>query len=251
MKKILLCSLMILILVACGGGCPCPNDTPDPEPTDTPTPEPNDTPEPTDTPESNDPSAQTPWHCVDFESPQFPQTAQYGYPVQKPGDVVIYVFPTDINHFITVKVLDFKESSTGPFPGVFGLYNYAEIDNVSNTVTYFPSFGADQILKVGNINLEFDFSQIGFQPSQITFEFVDFGGNENLSINGDRQTIFIGDLFLAPASIGIAGVVVDGESLENEGTMYANAGLVTLTGAVNMFAIGGQEFWIDNVCAQE
>jgi hypothetical protein len=98
-------------------------------------------------------------------------------------------------------------------------------------------------MRTNNINLEFDFSNIGFAPSEVRFEFLDLGGAENLSVNG--SPIFAGDLPAVPSPVG--GVNV---SVLTTPVAGGKKGIVILTGAVQKVRVGGQEFWIDNVCAR-
>ena len=165
--------------------------------------------------------------CVDFEPPLTLGT-QYGTPVgQNSGDVA---FTT--TNGVTVKVLDFH------FTGGGGAFNLAMIDAAP------VPFGSGQSIRTNNINLEFDFSLIGFATSQVQFEFLDLGGLENIAVNG--SSIFTGELAAAPSPIG--GVSISVTTVPVTG---GKRGTVTLTGVVKTLKIGGQEFWIDNVCARQ
>ena len=165
--------------------------------------------------------------CVDFEPPLTLGT-QYGTPVgQNSGDVAF----TTANG-ITVRVLDFH------FTGGGGAYNLARIEAAP------VPFGSGQCIRTNNINLEFDFSLIGFATSQVQFEFLDLGGSENISVNG--SSIFTGELAAVPSPIG--GVSISVTTVPVTG---GKKGTVTLTGVVKTLKIGGQEFWIDNVCARQ
>lgn len=164
--------------------------------------------------------------CVDFEPPLTIGT-QYGSPVgQSPGTTVFTTngIPVSIYNFV--------------FTGGGGTFNLAKIDAAP------VPFGSGQNIRTNNINLEFDFSQLGFQPSQVEFEFLDLGGLENLSVNG--SPLFAGELSSAPTPIG-------GVSLAVSTTPVAGGkkGTVTLKGSIKTLRIGGQEFWIDNVCTRK
>ena len=87
----------------------------------------------------------------------------------------------------------------------------------------------------------FIFSQVGFIPRRVTLAYLDLGGNENISVNGDPFPAFIGELANAPPAMGGANVVVTPSS--------GGAGKVEIDGAVFILKIGGQEFWLDDVCA--
>lgn len=164
--------------------------------------------------------------CVDFEPPLAVGT-QYGAPAgHHSGDVV---FTTN---GIPVSVHDFN------FPSGGGTFNVANIDLAP------VPFGSGQSMRTNNINLEFDFSGIGFAPKQARFEFLDLGGFENTSVNG--SPIFVGDLSSAPNPIGGVNISVSTTPVSG-----GKKGIVILTGAVQTIRVGGQEFWIDNVCAGE
>lgn len=162
--------------------------------------------------------------CVDFEPPLAIGT-KYGTPSNNPGDVVL------TTNGIPVSVHKFD------FVGGGGTFNYA-------TVEMPPAlFGKNQVLNTNNINVGFDFGNIGFTPTEVQLEFLDLGGIENISVNG--SPIFAGDLSNAPAQIGGVNIFVAVMP-----TTGGNMGIVTLKGPVKELKIGGQEFWIDNVCAR-
>lgn len=162
--------------------------------------------------------------CVTFEPPLTVGT-EYGAPAgQSSGDTIFTA------NSITVSVYDFVSSGGGNTLGV------ARIDAA-------PS-GSGQSIRTNNINLEFDFGGIGFVPTKVQFEFLDLNIDENLSVNG--SPIFAGDIAAAPKSLGGATVAVSSTPLG-----VNKKGIVTLTGAIQTLRVGGQEFWIDNVCAME
>ncbi len=164
--------------------------------------------------------------CVDFELPLALGT-QYGAPAgHHPGDII---FTT---RGIPVSVHEFEFSGGG------GLFNVATIDLAP------APFGAGQNMSSNNINLEFDFTGLGFTPAQVSFEFEDQGGDQNLSVNG--SSMFIGDLASAPTPM--SGVDV---SVSTTPVGAGTTGTVILTGLVQKLRVGGQQFWIDNVCARE
>lgn len=163
--------------------------------------------------------------CVDFEPPLAIGT-EYGTPAgNQSGDVV---FTTNA---VKVSVYDFD------FVGGGGTFNVARIEAAP------VPFGSGQSIRTNNINLEFDFSGIGFQTSEVQFEFLDLGGFENISVNGSQ--IFAGELSSAPSPVG--GVSIDVYKAAVQG---GNKGVVILRGAVQTLKVGGQEFWLDNVCAR-
>lgn len=107
----------------------------------------------------------------------------------------------------------------------------------------FVAFGNGQIANPNNINLGFDFSAITFVPSSVTFQWRDYGGHENLRVNGSG--IYVGELVGAPSPIG--GATVSHVWGWGPGNAYKQ-GTTTLTGPVSILGIGGQEFYLDNVC---
>ena len=88
--------------------------------------------------------------------------------------------------------------------------------------------------------MEFDYSQSGRTPSIVTVDYIDQGGSENFSVNG--SDVFAGEISEVPSEI--KGVKVTVTKNEN------GSGTITMVGPVTSFQVGGQEFAIDNVCAQ-
>lgn len=165
--------------------------------------------------------------CVTF-SP-FALGTTYGAPVgQSSGDLAL------TENGIPVRVYNFQ-LSTGPLA-----FNRAYIDNAP-----FP-FGAGKSIRTNNINLQFDFTGLAFRVRRVRLAFLDLGGYENLSING--SPIKVGELTAAPPVI--AGVSVAVSSAPLPPPMSGKTGTLTLTGPVQTLLIGGQELWIDEVCAQ-
>jgi hypothetical protein len=111
----------------------------------------------------------------------------------------------------------------------------------------FGGFGSGpQIARSNNINIGFSYGGVGFVPTMVSFDWVDLGGVENLIVNG--SPVFIGELDTPPAVLGGASVsTVSGPFLGGD------RGTTTLTvpagSSITRFEVGGQEFWIDRVCA--
>lgn len=98
--------------------------------------------------------------------------------------------------------------------------------------------GPDPSARLSNFSLQFGFGGLTFVPSQVTIDYHDKGGFENLTFNG--TPLRIGQL----ETLGGGGVAV--------AWWWAGGhkeGRVTITGPVNHATIGGQELWIDSVCA--
>jgi hypothetical protein len=134
---------------------------------------------------------------------------------------------------IPVRLYNFR-LSTGPF-----IFNRAYIDNAP-----FP-FGSGQSIRTNNVNLQFDFTGLPFRVRRVKLAFLDLGGYENLSVNGSN--LYVGELTAAPAALNGVGVSVSASPLPPP--LGGKTGSVVLTGNVQTLRIGGQELWIDEVCA--
>ena len=140
---------------------------------------------------------------------------------QQPGDLV-YETPEGVR----VYVQDFLYSDEG------GTFNTADIQGPSD------EFGSGPFVFFNNLNMQFDFNDLPFEPRRVDFEFRDQGGNQNLSVNG--SDVYRDLLVVAPSPIGgVSWSWVDG------GTRFGG----TLDGTVEQFLIGGQELSVDTVCA--
>ncbi|MBL1137790.1 MAG: hypothetical protein HND46_20960 [Chloroflexi bacterium] len=97
--------------------------------------------------------------------------------------------------------------------------------------------GSGQELIVNNVSIAFDF---GGPVSFVSLRFGEYGGNVNIEINGDFRNE---DDFAKIHNQVIGGVtVLVGNGFGND------SGMIVLVGTVNTFSIGGQEFFIDEVC---
>jgi hypothetical protein len=161
--------------------------------------------------------------CVEFGPPP-PIGAQWGGAVGTPINSVVFV-----ENGVRVSVHRFFTAA-----GTF--YNLMRIEAA------FGGFGSGQIARSNNINIGFDYSAVGFAVKAVRFEWRDAGGVENLIVNGAGP--FIGELDTPPAALG--GVSVSSTSFAVPG---GDQGTTTLSGPVGRFQVGGQEFWIDRVCA--
>jgi subtilisin len=148
--------------------------------------------------------------CVDFEA----QTLESEYRV---GD-----FLTDRGITMTFKAFDFG--------------------NGQSTTTGFASITGSRVNKLispNNINVQFGFA---YPIDALSFFYVDQGGSENLEVNSELRAV--NDLdSLDGASVG--GVQVSVEVLSSSPNTVAT---VRLQGNITQFAVGGQEFDLDNVC---
>lgn len=93
-------------------------------------------------------------------------------------------------------------------------------------------------LWTNNIVASFDF---GARLGGLRLSFGDYGGNENLSLNGALLNVAaLGEL---PSTIAGVQVAASGAGASGQGL-----GELTLLGPVTSFGIGGQEFALDDVC---
>ena len=100
--------------------------------------------------------------------------------------------------------------------------------------------GSGQEMKVNNVNLAFVY---GCSWESLSLLFGETGGNLNIEINGDfRNFTDFPDIH----GDTIGGVDVD--VLITSSFDHEYMGILTLSGEINSFAIGGQELWIDHVC---
>lgn len=109
-----------------------------------------------------------------------------------------------------------------------------------------PSFTGTggQAINTRNINLSFDFSALRFTPDNVKLIFRDTGGFENFSVNG--SPIVRGEL-----ASGSGGGVSWTVTAAAEANPANRVGTLTINGNVQSLMIGGQEFWIDEVCAKK
>jgi hypothetical protein len=162
--------------------------------------------------------------CVFFNVPALGTV--YGSPVGNvPGQVVF------VENGIKVTVEKFLH------PGGMTSFNFAQIVN-----SPLAGFGAGKVANVNNINLGFHFGGLSFVPSTVTFDWLDYGGHENLKVNA--SALYAGELIFAPSPWG--GAVVTHAWF---GVVGGKQGRTKLSGAVSYFWTGGQEWYIDNVCA--
>jgi hypothetical protein len=115
--------------------------------------------------------------------------------------------------------------------------------NICRIDPAFGGFGFSHVGNTNNINLKFDFTSLGFTANRVEFEFADLGGTENISVNG--QPVTVGELTAAPAAIA-PGVSFHTMTIPITG---GKEGMGILIGSVQTLVIGGQEFWLDNICA--
>ncbi|HEX2209693.1 MAG TPA: hypothetical protein VHG93_18575 [Longimicrobium sp.] len=109
------------------------------------------------------------------------------------------------------------------------------------------AFSAGQAVRTLHINLIFDFTGIGFTPSSYTFDYLDMNGPqsyENLRVNASG--VFIGELDTPPAFLGVPISVSSGPFAVPP---IGDRGTLKFAPVVNRLMVGGQDLWIDHVCA--
>jgi len=152
---------------------------------------------------------------VDFES-LVPNTT-YGVGVNQPGDGIFS------ENGIAVSI----ERS------LFNVFETATVDGWASRE--FPTTS----MTIGNVNLRFDLTRLGFAAQIVSFEYTDLGGDEELGING---SVFRFDTF-RDAEPSLNGVNV---TVTETPALGGIKGTVTLEGSLNSVTIGGQEFAMDN-----
>jgi hypothetical protein len=102
--------------------------------------------------------------------------------------------------------------------------------------------GSGYELRANNVNFNF---QLDYPLSKLTFKFADFGGNENIKVNNDFRNV---SNFLGLNNTTIGGVNVSVTAVQNISSIR---GEMVLQGSISGFTVGGQEFWIDEVCPEK
>lgn len=163
--------------------------------------------------------------CIDFEAPLAAGT-RYGSPTQTPGTTVL------VSGGVKMSVESFLHPS--------GTTSF----NSATVTAAAPGTSSGQALSVNNINLKF---ATLLAAKQITFDFFDLGGHENLSING--ASLNPGEL-AATASVvnGVNVLVLTTPVVNAGGVVIGKQGRVRMQGQIKEFIVGGQEFALDNIC---
>jgi hypothetical protein len=143
-----------------------------------------------------------------------------------------YTVGTSISEFGTTMVFqDYWWYPATPYSG-----GYGEIKNLGEA----GHIGKDMWLN--NINLNFGFV---YPRSEISLNFGYYGGSINLYVNDapPYPPIIVGDPMNLSGSYGSFNV--------NVVNLGSNKYKLVITGTINSFAIGGQEFVIDHVVAKK
>jgi hypothetical protein len=109
-------------------------------------------------------------------------------------------------------------------------------------------FSAGQAARTLHINLIFDFTALTFTPSSYTFDYLDVPGPaayENLRVNA--SPVFIGELNAPPPALG--GVPISFAAGPFAVPPSGDRARVKLGAGVGRLTVGGQDLWVDHVCA--
>lgn len=98
-------------------------------------------------------------------------------------------------------------------------------------------------LEMDNINVQFDFTQVGFNVSRVSLEYLELGGLDNFSVNGGTR-FEISPLATLPTGVA-PGVTLLNEVLDS----LTGRSRITLLGDVDSVLIGGQELVVDTIIA--
>lgn len=133
---------------------------------------------------------------------------------------------TDSDAVITVEAFQWAN-------GTWTNGNYAQVDDRNR------AGGSGLDMQTNNVNLRFDFGMLGVNG--LTMALGEYGGNANLQVNGEFRNF--GNF------ADLNGDTVGGATATVVGGTGNNTGSITLNGNIQSFAVGGQELWIDDVCA--
>ena len=100
-------------------------------------------------------------------------------------------------------------------------------------------------MNLNNVSNLYHINGLGIPVAGVTFEFLDYGGTENLQVNG--ATLHIGNLETFPYNVA-PGVTMTVTTYPVGPAIRAE---VVLTGDVQTLLVGGQEFFIDEICVIE
>lgn len=174
--------------------------------------------------------AQTLTNCLNFNDlpPNTFYNANYGY---EPGDVFLET------NGVTASVGVFTYLNSPPF--------FGDVRTSNSFGNLTPPFALGQGIALGisNATVTFNFPA---GTNSVCFSFWDGGGQENIAVNGQPVQI-LNFLAFAPANIA-PGVTLSVNPAPNPGTVPPLTGTICLTGNIQSLLIGGQEFFIDNVC---
>ena len=180
-------------------------------------------------------------------------------PPMVPGDVLFNESGGDVSVDILGPLADTNGDGQVNFDDQMGV-EYVEV--VASPMPMF--FGQGQVLRTANATVKFDIESMLPDVAEVCFEVLDLGGIDNLSINGSAIVITSADLdgdgYMDTPFYGgqetlngtyLGGVLITATKqpvFNSTGTMVGAKILFRLTGDVNELVLGGQEYWIDDLC---
>lgn len=123
--------------------------------------------------------------------------------------------------------------------GVFMSHDCATI------VPSLMGLGSGRVMNLANISARYDVAALECPVQEVTFSYFDAGGTENFQVNASPNYVGEIDAIVPPnpsPDVFFSAVVTP----MGPGKLVD----VTLTGPVEHFTIGGQEFWIDDICVR-
>ncbi len=105
------------------------------------------------------------------------------------------------------------------------------------------SGGSGNDVNLNNVNLYF---ALPYPVKNITLNFGDYGGNENIVVNGFFTNV---KDFAVLNMVSVSNVTFSVNMLSTN--VSKKIGILRLDGTINEFKVGGQELWIDNVSFQK
>jgi|GEM_PF-2735867 len=115
--------------------------------------------------------------------------------------------------------------------------------NWARAIPASPDFGDGNVMWTNNVNLGFDFSDLGFIPNMVSFTYKNDGGNENIKVNNGVRVIT--SIYSAQGEIA-PNVSLKVTLLSETENIY----MAALRGDIQTMQLGGQEFSIDQLCAE-
>lgn len=168
--------------------------------------------------------------CVDFEPPLLAGTV-WGFSAGQPPLTLVHV-----------------ENGIRVYTEKFSLFGGGTAYRDARIGLPPVGFSAGQAARTLHINLIFDFTGVPFVPSSYTFDYLDPAGNgayENLRVNA--SPVFIGELNAPPAFLG--GIPVSIATGPFPVPPAGDRGTIKVGPGVTRLTVGGQDLWIDHVCA--
>lgn len=163
--------------------------------------------------------------CIEFGPPP-PLGAVWGAPVGTPPGAWIFTengVPVFIDRFF--------------FPGPVAAYDHARI------ATSPVPIGSGQHAYLQRVNLRFDFSNVGFPISSVTWDWYEPAAGSVVNMQADGGALYIGNI-TAPAFVSGRPY---GVGWTPAGT--GRRGQSKIGAPVRIVQIGGEKLWIDRVCA--